>query len=144
MGIAHGLKHMHDRGIVHGHLASVRSSPIPRSQNFRRLTSSQQNILVGPDGTPRITGFGSSFIISRPDLWAGRDVVGFHRSSDPDLARLYRAGKPVAQLTKASDMYGFGILTWEVGTILHRNLRSQFAYYKADHISDLFGKEAIR
>ncbi|KAF9649933.1 kinase-like protein [Thelephora ganbajun] len=93
-GIARGLEHVHDLGIVHGHLCS-------------------QNILVGPDGTPRIAGFGSSFTISRPDPWSEMDVVGFHRGSAPELIRPQKPGEPVVPITKASDMYAFGMLTWE-------------------------------
>ena len=33
--------------------------------------------MVSPNGTPCIAGFGSSFILSRPDLWSDADDVGF-------------------------------------------------------------------
>lgn len=80
-----------------------------------RLTFSQQNILVDSDGTPLITGFGSSFMISRPDLWSEKDAVGFFRGSAPELIRPHKpGGNPTVQITKASDMYAFGMLTWQV------------------------------
>ena len=72
--------------------------------------------MVDLDGTPLITGFGSSLVISRPDLWSGRDAVGFFRGSAPELIRPHKAeGSPTVQITKASDMYAFGMLTWQVG-----------------------------
>ena len=124
LGIARGLQHMHDQGIVHGHLTSVRSSLIPNLRNLRSLTSSQQNILVDPDGTPRIADFGSSFVLSCPDSWSENDAVGFHRGSAPELVRPRKPGAPAARITKATDIYAFGMLAWEVGTVLYRNLRS--------------------
>ena len=126
-GIARGLRHVHDLDIIHGRLCSVRPPLTSRFQNLRRLTPSQQNILVSPDGTPRITGFGSSLVISRPELLSDKDVVGFHRGSAPELMRSPRPGKPATQITKESDMYAFGMLAWEVGTFFRRNLRSRLA-----------------
>jgi len=70
---------------------------------------------VGPDGTPRITGFGSSLMISRPDLWPER--FDPHRGSAPELVCPHKSGKHAARITKASDMYAFGMLTWEVGIV---------------------------
>jgi hypothetical protein len=83
---------------------------------LKKLTYSQHNILVSPDGIPCITGFGSSFIISRPDLWSERDDVAFHRGSAPELLLSPKPGEPAVQVTKESDMYAFGMLTWEVET----------------------------
>ena len=114
-GIAHGLRHIHDSGAVHGRLGSVRSSLPPHFRNLQKLTFLQQNILVSPDGTPRIAGFGSCFTISRPELWSA-DIMGFHRGSAPELLQPPEPGKPGIRTSKASDMYAFGMLTWEVGT----------------------------
>ena len=128
-GIARGLKHVHELDIIHGRLCSVRSSPVPHFQNLQRLTSLQENILVCPDGTPCITGFGSCFVISRPDLWSNADVAGINRGSAPELMRSPKPGRPAIQITKGSDMYAFGMLAWEVGAcfFLHRDLRSRSA-----------------
>lgn len=82
-------------------------------------------------------------MISRPDLWSSSDVAGFHRGSAPELMRPHRRGKPAAQITKASDIYAFGMLTWQVGITFHRNLRSRLAHDKPHHISDLFGKRSV-
>ena len=130
-GIARGLKHVHDQGIVHGRLCSVRLSLISRFRNPRGLTYPQRNILISPNGTPCITGFGSSFILSRPDLWSDADDVGFHRGTAPELMGPLERGKPATRITKASDMYAFGMLTLEVGIFLHHNLRSQSAYRRS-------------
>ena len=110
---------MHDLDIVHGRLCSVSSSLLLTFQNFQRLTPLQQNILVGPDGTPCITGFGSSLIISRPDLWSDKDIAGFHRGSAPELMRPQKPGKPAVKISKESDIYAFGMLSWEVGFYLY-------------------------
>ena len=142
-GIARGLKHVHDQGIVHGRLCSVRLSLISRFRNPRGLTYPQQNILVGPNGTPCITGFGSSFILSRPDLWSDADDVGFHRGIAPELMRPLERGKPATRITKASDMYAFGMLTWEVG-IFSITISDRNQLIVALHlILDLFGKRSI-
>jgi len=115
-GIARGLKHVHELDIIHGRLCPVRSSLLSRFQNLRGLIFFQENILVGPDGTPRITGFGSCFVISRPDLWSDTDVAGTNRGSAPELMRSPRPGKNATKIKKESDMYAFGMLAWEVGT----------------------------
>ena len=143
LGIARGLNHMHDRGIPHGHLTAVRSSLIPHFQYPRRLTTSQQNIFVDHDGTPRIAGFGSSFMLSCQDSWSESGAVGFHRGSAPELVRPRKPGKPANRITKASDMYAFGMLTWEVGIVLHRNLRSRSAHRNTCRISDLLGTGSV-
>ena len=80
-------------------------------------------------------------MISRPDLWPEQDDL--HRGSAPELVRSHKPGKHAARITKASDMYAFGMLTWEVGTISSCNLRSQFARYNARHILDLLRRVPI-
>lgn len=82
-------------------------------------------------------------MISRPDLSSGKGVIGFHRGSAPELVRPQKPGKPATRITKASDIYAFGMLIWEVGIILPHILRSKFAYYKARHVSDLLREYSI-
>ena len=81
--------------------------------------------MVDPDGTPRIVGFSSSRMISRPDLWSEGDAAGFFRGTAPELIRPHKpGGNCVVKITKASDMYALGMLTLQVGGF-HRNLRLQ-------------------
>jgi serine/threonine protein kinase len=130
---------VHDLDVIHGRLCSVRLSPISHFQNPRRLTPPQQNVLVGPDGIPRIAGFGSSLMMSRPDLGSDEDVVGFHRGSAPELMRPPKPGKPVTRITKESDMYAFGMLTWEV----RLSMVSQITIKHLTGILDLLRKRSV-
>ena len=78
-------------------------------------------MLVDKSGTPHIGGLGNAFILPNP---AARTVEGrmgtnrFSRSCAPELI-MSRTSRDVADpkpRTKASDMYAFGVMTFEVWT----------------------------
>lgn len=82
------------------------------------LTLSQRNILVDNNGIAYLGGLGSislpSFPAGRPDIRAGSLFCG----SAPEIINPRAFGLAYAQNTKATDMFAFGILAWEVNRVL--------------------------
>jgi serine/threonine protein kinase len=87
-------------------LRSTRSSHI-----IHHHLTSQANILVDENGTALIAGLGSASVLSHSagPTAEGRTSAGrLSRSDAPEVVR----GSSLP--TKASDMYAFGVMTWEV------------------------------
>ena len=76
------------------------------------LTFLQTNILVDPDRHARIAGLGVA-LISSP--MPGVDIDRFFHGAAPELAALRRTRSSGTVATKASDVYAFAVLSWEVG-----------------------------
>ena len=81
----------------------------------------QKNIRIDDKGTARIAGFASATITIRPDIPLG-DVdesveSNVSRWCSPEILHPGGFGSAKARITKASDMYAFGILAYEVGPI---------------------------
>ena len=76
--------------------------------------ASQSNILVDKDGTPRIAGLGNAFILPQGKMSTDR----LSRSRAPELAGLGASSNLAnpTHPTKASDMYAFGVMAFEVWT----------------------------
>ncbi|KAF9784464.1 kinase-like domain-containing protein [Thelephora terrestris] len=91
--VARGLYHIHDLGIVHG---SIRGT----------------NIRVDDHGTARIAGFASATL---PNI-ISEDVDEFVESRwcSPELLDPDGFGLTRAKGTRASDMYAFGMLAYEI------------------------------
>ncbi|KAF9644513.1 kinase-like protein [Thelephora ganbajun] len=110
-GIARGLHHMHDLGVVHGNLEST-------------------NVLVDSDGTPRIAGLGSAFTQPSPVAWS-ENPHELTRCSAPELINPEAFGLLEAQTTEASDVYAFGVLAYQVfaGNLVFHTLNDTAAMY---------------
>ena len=76
--------------------------------------TSQTNILIDKDGTTHLTGLGNARIL--PDSPAVDDGMGTDRTHAPELATLGMSlGEThTMHTTKASDMYAFGVMAFEV------------------------------
>ena len=102
---------MHKLNVVHGNLKTV--CPFLRLHLGHALRSAQTNFLVDTCGRVRVAGLGVAFPLS---AMSGFDsnINRFFHGVAPELVdpphTLTNAGT-----TKASDMYAFGVLTWEVG-----------------------------
>ncbi|KAF9644609.1 kinase-like protein [Thelephora ganbajun] len=97
--VARGLQHIHDLDIVHG---SIRGA----------------NIHVDDRGTARIAGFASATVILQPDI-ALEDVddsveSNVSRWCSPEILHPAGLGLTKARTTKASDIYSFGMLAFEI------------------------------
>jgi len=97
---------------------------------------SQTNIRIDGQGTARIAGFASATIILQAGI-ALEDVdesveSNVSRWHGPEILRPGSSGSTKARATKASDMYAFGMLAYEVGphfldrTSMLLNLRPDF------------------
>jgi len=79
----------------------------------------QANILVNKDSTPRISGLGNAYVLPHAAAWTVEGRTSNHRLSRcraPELAGLGMSPNvtDAAHPTKASDMYAFGVMAWEV------------------------------
>jgi len=77
------------------------------------LTFSQTNILIDPEGHARIAGFGVALILSS---LPGVEIDRFFHGAAPELVDPQNAGWSSTGATKASDVYAFAVLSWEVST----------------------------
>jgi len=75
------------------------------------LTLIQTNILVNAGGHIRIAGLGSASI---PPTSPWVDVDRSFHGAAPELIDPQRFGFVGAEVTKASDIYAFGVIAWEV------------------------------
>ncbi|KAF9645215.1 kinase-like protein [Thelephora ganbajun] len=100
--IARCLNHLHDLGIVHGNLRTV-------------------NILVDKDGTVRIAGLGNAYVLPHSPAWTADSRTNTDRlcrGRAPELARpgMSPSVPDSTHPTKASDMYAFGVMAFEILT----------------------------
>ena len=71
----------------------------------------QTNFLVGVDGRVRVAGLGAASI---PSAVSGVDVDTSFHGAAPELVDPQRFRSTNSRATTASDVYAFGVLTWEV------------------------------
>lgn len=74
----------------------------------------QSNILVGAGGHIRVGGFGAA---SGPLMTSGVDVDRLFYGAAPELIDPQLGRAPEAGVTKASDMFAFSVLVWEVSVV---------------------------
>jgi len=113
-GTARGLHHMHHLGFIHGNLEIVSChTPHPFAHHKLTVKFFQTNVLVDSEGTPRIAGLGSA-IPEFPSVTCSEVPGVLTRSSAPELMDPGAFGLPSARPTKASDVYAFGVLVYQV------------------------------
>lgn len=111
MEIARGIDRVHKLEVVHGNLKIV-CPFVP--QTGHALTFVQTNILVDVRGHARIAGLGEAFPLSPVP---GVDIDRFFHGVAPELVDPESIGLSDTGATKASDVYAFGVLAWEVSLI---------------------------
>ena len=72
---------------------------------------SQSSILVDVRGPARLGGFGVTLL---PPDTPGVEIDRFFHGAAPELVECERFGLTDTRATKASDVYAFGVLVWEV------------------------------
>ncbi|KAF9642190.1 kinase-like protein [Thelephora ganbajun] len=90
--VARAVEHLHKADVVHKNI---------------KIT----NILVDADGHAHVGGFGAAFL---PLATPGMDVDKFFHGAAPELVGIQRFGSVGTEATKATDVYAFGVLAWEV------------------------------
>jgi len=95
LGISRALKYMHELDIIHGNVK-------------------MRNVLVDNDGEARLGGMGSAFSLTLPPSWSDMDTKSFFYGIAPELINPRAFGLVHARATKATDMFAFGMLAWEV------------------------------
>lgn len=126
---------MRKLNIVHGNLETVRHTLC--SYFDRVLTPTQTNVLVDARGHAHLAGLGVAFLSATP----GVDINRFFRGAAPELADPRRFGLSNAGTTKASDMYAFGALAWEVSLILDSVFHGRITQ-QSEAFSQIFAGQA--
>lgn len=123
--VALGLEYLHENGIVHGNLKGVRLVPDLAPDHLltkhQLLPEQQKNVLVGEDGHAVLADFGITSILD-PD---GLVEVSISSSMSQDGTARWRAPETFSieedeesLETKASDVYAFAMVTYEVCQLL--------------------------
>ena len=92
---------------------------IPFAMNFLCSLCLQNSIRIDKQGVARIAEFASATMILEPDI-ALEDIdesaeVSVPRWCSPEILHPGILGLTKARFTKASDIYAFGMLAYEVG-----------------------------
>lgn len=88
--------------------------PSPLMHRNSALTLLQRNVLVDNDGVACLGGLGSAFSLSLPASWSDVDTERLFCGIAPELINPDAFGFAHARTTKATDMFAFGMLAWEV------------------------------
>ena len=110
IGIADGLDYLHSRGVVHGDLGGVRN--LSKANSIVMLTLRQPNIIVDDSGRPRITGFGSIYVLP---LGSPENVRRCGRWAEPNRRNI-RYG--LVERADSTDLFSFAMVMVEV-TLRH-------------------------
>lgn len=79
------------------------------------LTLPKRNILVDKDGVACLGGLSSAFVPSLPGSWSDVTAERWFCGIAPELINPCAFGFSHARTTKATDVFAFGMLVWEVG-----------------------------
>jgi len=83
-------------------------------RRYGPLTLFKRNVLVDSNGAARLGGLGSAFSLSLPASWSDADAERLFCGIAPELINPQAFGLVHARTTKATDMFAFGMLAWEV------------------------------
>jgi len=103
------MRDMHDINVVHGNIKIVRT--FLHLHFGHALTFVQTNILVNAGGHIRIAGLGAASV---PPTLPSTDVDRVFHGAAPELTVPQRFRFGGTEVTKASDVYAFGVVAWEV------------------------------
>ena len=94
------------------------------------FTPFQRNVLVDSNDVARLGGLGSAFGLSLPVSWSDVESEKLFCGIAPELIDPRAFGFVHARTTKATDMFAFGMLAWEVRFISFYSpvSRNSFAY----------------
>lgn len=84
------------------------------------LTPPQTNVLIDLRGHAHLGGLGAAFI---PPTVPRMDIDRFFHGAAPELASYRPFGSTDTGATKATDVYAFGVLAWEVSSRFTAGLR---------------------
>ncbi|KAF9646942.1 kinase-like protein [Thelephora ganbajun] len=90
--VARAVEHLHKADVIHKNL---------------KIT----NVLIDADGHAHVGGFGAAFL---PSGTPGMDIDRFFHGSAPELVGIQRFWSVGTGATKATDVYAFGVLAWEM------------------------------
>ena len=110
MEVAQALEYLHNRDVVHKNVKIVRAFlHLPT----HALTLPQANVLVDARGNAHLGGLGVALLPSDTPVV---NVDKFFYGAAPELVEPERFRLIGTGATKASDVYAFGVLAWEVST----------------------------
>ena len=99
-GVAEGLHHAHEQGVIHRDIKP-------------------QNLLLGPDEQLHITDFGLARILDEPGLTRSTEIVGTPAYMAPE-----QITGPAAAIDRRTDVYALGVTLYEMLT-LHRPFEAE-------------------
>ena len=116
--VASGLEYLHDQPFVHSDIKSVSVSPF--TPHHAPIVP-QGNVLVNSDLTACIGDFGLANITSSPSISIALSTPsagGTYRWMAPELLKSDEAGGVPQKSSKASDVYSFGMVAYEVSATI--------------------------
>ena len=105
---------MHGLDITHGNIRMV-CHPLSFTSCHRVFILPKRNILVDKDGVACLGGLSSAFVPSLHGGWSDVTTERWFCGIAPELINPGAFGFPHARTTKATDVFAFGMLVWEVG-----------------------------